>query len=316
MAEAKHTRICECCGTEFYTNISKQIICSETCRKVYKQKQKQIAAKNKRHASYGLDMSDRSCLFCNSTFSPKRIDSFFCSEPCRSKSNRLKRIEKHKKEGNRCSTEGCDKHVYIKNLCHAHYSKSMYLAKDWKNKECLHCKSKFVANGKAQKFCSRKCAYTHNQRQIGVKPAHRVSMSVCKECGVEFKPRKTEFSTFCSRECSFVHISKTGNRKGNRYSDAEKSCKERRKRRIKENGREHIVKTKVFERDKWTCHICGCKTPKSKRGTMSMNSPELDHIIPIAVGGSHTYSNVACACKRCNIKKSTKPLGQLNLGII
>jgi len=47
-----------------------------------------------------------------------------------------------------------------------------------------------------------------------------------------------------------------------------------------------------------------------------MDAPELDHIVPIAAGGSHTYSNVACACKKCNIKKSSKPLGQLNLGFI
>ena len=316
MAEMKHTRHCKICGTKFHTNRSKQIVCSDKCRKVYKQKQKQISAKSKRHAKYGLDMSNRSCLFCNSTFTPKRIDSFFCSESCRSKSNRTKRIEKHKQEGNTCSFEGCKNHVYIKNLCHAHYSASKYIKKESKQKECLHCKSIFIAKSNAKKFCSTKCASTYRQRLLGVKQAHRIQMAKCKECGVEFKPKRSENSIFCSRKCSFIHTSKNGLRKGNRYSDSNNSCQERRKRRIKENGREHVIKTKVFERDKWTCHICGCKTPKSKRGTMSPNAPELDHIVPIAAGGSHTYANVACACKRCNIKKSTRPLGQLNFGII
>ena len=314
MADAKHTRNCKICGTKFHTNISKQIVCSDKCRKVYKQKQKQISAKSKRHAKYGLDMSNRSCLFCNSTFTPKRIDSFFCSESCRSKSNRTKRIEKHKQEGNTCSFEGCKKHVYIKNLCHAHYSAYKYIKKESKQKECLHCKSTFIAKSNAKKFCSTKCSQTYRQRLLGVKPAHRVEKAICKGCGKEFQPRKTEFSTYCSRECCYT--TQNFNQRTENEKAALKTCAKRRKRRMKANGYEPINKIKVFERDKWTCHICGCKTPKSKRGTVSPNAPELDHIVPIAAGGSHTYANVACACKRCNIKKSTRPLGQLNLGII
>jgi 5-methylcytosine-specific restriction endonuclease McrA len=36
------------------------------------------------------------------------------------------------------------------------------------------------------------------------------------------------------------------------------------------------------------------------------NSPELDHIIPLAKGGDHTKSNVQCVCASCNRKKGAR----------
>ena len=49
--------------------------------------------------------------------------------------------------------------------------------------------------------------------------------------------------------------------------------------------------------------ICGEDAPRELRGTMRWNAPELDHIIPLSAGGSHTYDNVACAHRSCNLDK-------------
>lgn len=76
---------------------------------------------------------------------------------------------------------------------------------------------------------------------------------------------------------------------------------------------ESIKSIKVLERDGWKCHLCGIATPKKLRGTFEPNAPELDHIVTIAEGGAHTYSNVACACRSCNLKKGGKSLGQLKI---
>lgn len=71
----------------------------------------------------------------------------------------------------------------------------------------------------------------------------------------------------------------------------------------------------IFERDKWRCHMCGCSTPKRLRGTFEPNAPELDHVIPLAAGGEHSRRNTACSCRKCNIEKADKPIGQLSLAI-
>lgn len=257
----------------------------------------------------------RICKRCENEFVPKRKDSFFCSTSCADKYYRQKRIQRNIEQNLMCKYEDCTKHQYLSGLCKAHYSASKYKAKLAKQKNCLHCGTNFIDVTGKRKFCSIKCSNTYRARAKGVEPYPYIKEVICKNCKCTFKPRKTEFSTFCSRDCSIAYQTKHGKKSGNAW-ESQKTCAARRKRRMKANGFERINKTKVFERDKWICHICGCKTPKSKRGTIEMDAPEVDHIIPLAAGGSHTYSNVACACKRCNIKKSTKPLGQLNFGII
>lgn len=69
----------------------------------------------------------------------------------------------------------------------------------------------------------------------------------------------------------------------------------------------------IFERDGWRCHMCKCSTPKRYRGTYKDNAPELDHILPLALGGEHTRLNTACSCRKCNGNKGAKALGQMLL---
>lgn len=72
------------------------------------------------------------------------------------------------------------------------------------------------------------------------------------------------------------------------------------------NSIEFITPYIVFERDEWTCKRCGISTPKDLRGTIQWNAPELDHVIPISKGGSHTMDNLQCLCRRCNNSKGDK----------
>jgi 5-methylcytosine-specific restriction endonuclease McrA len=69
----------------------------------------------------------------------------------------------------------------------------------------------------------------------------------------------------------------------------------------------------VFARDGWLCHICGGRTDKARRGTYHPNAPELDHIVPLAKGGAHSYANTACAHRKCNAAKSDTIMGQPSL---
>lgn len=52
----------------------------------------------------------------------------------------------------------------------------------------------------------------------------------------------------------------------------------------------------VFKRDNYTCIYCGTD-----------NGPfEVDHIIPVKLGGSWDYENLGTSCTACNRKKSSK----------
>lgn len=77
--------------------------------------------------------------------------------------------------------------------------------------------------------------------------------------------------------------------------------------------REAIEPSVVFESARWRCHLCGVRCPAGLRGTIDPRAPEMDHIVPIAAGGGHTWANVALACRACNARKRSRPLGQLPL---
>lgn len=51
------------------------------------------------------------------------------------------------------------------------------------------------------------------------------------------------------------------------------------------------------------CPICGV--------SLEDKAPEVDHIVPLARGGSHTWDNVACACRKRNQSKGVRLLGEV-----
>lgn len=124
----------------------------------------------------------------------------------------------------------------------------------------------------------------------------------CRECGEAFQPTYgSKLRVFCSATC--------------RRRCLGRESKAVRRARKKGVGSETIRHRQVFERDGWICQLCGKKTPERLRGSTHDDAPEMDHIIPLAAGGSHCYANVHCACRRCNIDKGDQPLGQLRLAV-
>lgn len=61
------------------------------------------------------------------------------------------------------------------------------------------------------------------------------------------------------------------------------------------------------------CYICGCITDwndrREENGTIICGDryPSIDHIVPLARGGEHSWNNCALACRRCNYEKSDAP---------
>lgn len=59
------------------------------------------------------------------------------------------------------------------------------------------------------------------------------------------------------------------------------------------------VKLAVFERDGWTCQLCGEPLDRSA-GPNDDWFPSLDHVTPQSVGGAHTVDNLRAAHRWCN----------------
>jgi Restriction endonuclease len=61
----------------------------------------------------------------------------------------------------------------------------------------------------------------------------------------------------------------------------------------------------IFERDKWICQICFEKVNKKLKWP-DPGSASIDHVIPIAKGGSHCRQNVVLAHRICNSSKGAR----------
>ena len=134
----------------------------------------------------------------------------------------------------------------------------------------------------------------------------------CLECGNLFKD--TRKRKYCSGECS------------DRYRNRVKDLK--RRTRLRENGKidYSISIEKLINRYKGKCALCG--------GEVDMNDyvitdeghhiagndyPSIDHALPVAKGGTHTWDNVQLAHRGCNSSKGDNPIherqGQLVLSV-
>lgn len=214
--------------------------------------------------------------------------------------------------------------------------------------QCTGCGQTFVAKrtGTAGAYCSRGCAFKHcrpapisaarraviderrtyrawaalaasRRRKIEAATAAKVEADAkasaiearatrpCATCGGTVGGGATCPRSYCSWGCR---------RASEPYRKAARAAKARRKAR--ERGAENSERfdpLEVLRRDGWRCHLCGIKTPERLRGTTDDRAPELDHIVPLSKGGEHSRRNTACACRRCNISKGDRILGQMLL---
>lgn len=168
---------------------------------------------------------------------------------------------------------------------------------------CYECGNTFEKTSKnaRKKACSVRCAQRAGNRRHRLRKRLQV-IRVCIYCANLIGTfDKGKASRICAT-CMPAH---------QRARNARKKCA--RKYRLGVSAR-LIDPMEVFIRDQWKCHICKRKTQEKLRGTFSSLSPELDHIVALSDGGKHTWSNVSCACRECNLRKGANSFGQMNLG--
>lgn len=104
----------------------------------------------------------------------------------------------------------------------------------------------------------------------------------CPECGNSFTHKAhPRAKGFCSRRCQ------------------QKVKQRRRKARKRGVGSKTLTFHTVAERDGFRCGLCGEPVDMSL-SVPHLRAPTLDHIVPLARGGSHSLENVHLAHFLCN----------------
>lgn len=254
------------------------------------------------------------CKTCGAQFQSVQPRTVSCSDECRrerkrrnSKPKRLTSVtydcwwcgkQYHPKRVSRnksCSRECGFK---VKDFLRAARHSRGIVSVSVQRRRCVLCNAPFTQGGR-ETTCSAEC--DRQKWRIYYEP---VAEAKCRECGNDFS-RASDGATrwMCSLKCRDISASRT-----RRAGKASRKAMERGAQRG-----QSIDPIKVFERDAWRCGICGGKTDKTRRGTYHHKAPELDHIVALANGGTHTWENVQCACRSCNGAKGASDYGQLTL---
>lgn len=224
----------------------------------------------------------KSCAHCGVEFTPKQSNAIYCGKVCNVRAWRA---------------ANPDKDLANKIKSRVQQSRKYWLKKEWFDTvikpeiDALKRIASYVERPKLFRYACVNCGC-----QMVVRRTKGGHSRICAKCR---KNNKTESKRKLRRQQRAAGMAMSSHRKRARRFGCEFDPK--------------LSKIDVFERDKWTCQLCGLKTPRKLMGKGVPRSPELDHIVPLSRGGGHIWGNVQCSCRKCNIAKGSASMGQLSL---
>lgn len=148
-------------------------------------------------------------------------------------------------------------------------------------RECLHCRCGFETTDQRKTYCSRSCKDESRKAQARTVRAVTKAVRLCRHCGRAMPGKMRSDARYCSAACNSHAHHQT------RKASARIGAKQ-----------ERIDRASIIERDGGICHICGDLVPEALI--------TIDHVVPLAEGGTHTHDNLAVACLPCNCSKGAR----------
>lgn len=259
-----------------------------------------------RRAQQGTKLvHEGSCLHCGLAFPLTKASRKFCSDDCQRKAYYGSQREQRRSDLSHSCT-WCGKPSPRPDKSH--------------NRPCCSalCRTYLcqfdlgnVSRPWPKVYPCRTCGKPHSSR------ARDKSKALCEDCRrpALVKPPRPRFVSVQCPRCGlwWVGDRKTGSNQ-ERYCSAAcgtSDARDRKRARKRAAFVAPVYRHRIYERDKWTCHICGKKVHKSRKVPHPM-APTIDHLIPLAdpVGGTHEPANVATAHFICNARKGDRGGGE------
>lgn len=194
---------------------------------------------------------------------------------------------------------------------------------------CAHCglttQRKKRRNEPVRSFCSQACYDAYRNKNVSDRGgldcgAHtKIGFANCAGCGRLFVTTNGSMAAArrgrgvaCSDECRRAYVARKSRESWpehyERYKDAHFRSAHRYKARKAAAFVEDVEVAVLGARDRWKCHLCGKAVDRNakQRG----DRPSIDHLVPLSLGGEHSYANTALAHQRCNAGKSNRAVGE------
>ncbi|AID58955.1 hypothetical protein PBI_GAIA_136 [Mycobacterium phage Gaia] len=257
---------CVNCGTQFVARSRKAITCSRIC-----------------YSRYVHGRGDKSCVRCGTGISHLVGPVQYCSDDCRAAG----RLATEESEGTR-PCESCRRPMvvsyalqkYCSTACNA-YAQRHPGEQRMVNRGCVICAEPLSDKKVSAKYCSEKC----HTRAAYDKKRHRPAELNCELCDAPFRTKMAR-QRFCNPKCAGAWHKQSRRYAGGPFV-------------------EHVSISVLADRDGYVCQLCGNPVDMSLRFPDS-GSASMDHIMPVSLGGEHSYANTQLAHLFCNIRKGNR----------
>lgn len=233
--------------------------------------------------------------------------------------NTLKKLQKYP-EGSICQVEGCKSDKLVGNfMCNKHYT-MWRVHGDPKGGKYEYKIRKAITHADGTRTCSeceRRLAITEFHKDKAATDGYR---SKCKECRISHV--KKWYADNRERQSTKELVRRRSNPEKYAEKEAARYKKDKEKRLLLATEHSHLRKarkklvktergiTKVALRKKFgsKCYYCGIEMDFSTGAGRVFNRSmaTIEHLIPLAKGGEHTFENTVLACRHCNISKNSK----------
>lgn len=250
-------------------------------------------------------MRIKRCRMCGKEFTAQYGNEQFCSDECRTRSMKeSKRATSYRKLGwspHEINCVVCGKPFMPRSrntkACSEECRKINARNRDQKKLEQQHIEQYGSIEAWENHLEQAKAYALQMAREVKAKqpkkpkPQKQWYTGECVVCGKEFKTLN-QMQRTCSTQCS----------KKLKYA--------RKHHRIKKEQMvdKDITLEALYRRDSGVCYLCGevCDWNDYDKDTNRVgdNYPSIDHIIPIARGGLHSWTNIRLAHFKCNVAKS------------
>jgi len=222
-------------------------------------------------------MAERTCPICGAEVAGRR-DKVYCGKPCQLRAMHERRVADGRKAEQRKRQ--------------APNERARWKSRADEQNAIRRAKARLTERRKEARVLVRRAKRGTKGRGVLVNGA-------CAKCGETFTAWTSNgVARFCSTRCA-----------GNGTQEAKRRSRQARRARERGAFTEAVDLATIYTRDRWTCQLCHAKVAKHKTYPEPM-SASLDHVIPLAKGGTHEPANCQLAHLICNSTKSDGAAGE------
>ena len=170
---------------------------------------------------------------------------------------------------------------------------------------CQQCGREAVVTKRASRYCSHGCWYEashaeHAKVALAWKPIIRAPRTAPVAI---LRPLRRRWFSVCCPECGTWFVTDNPKHQYCTLRCGRRADKAKRRALERDAFVARVRRRDVYERDQWTCQLCGEPVARDEV-VPHPKAPTIDHIVPLARGGTHEPANVQLAHYLCNAIKS------------